>query len=150
MLMTLRQAAEGFLRLQTDFDPQAYGGGGDQGGMIAALAGGVGGLIGLVLLLVMLASLWKIFTKAGEPGWAAIVPIYNLVVLLKIVGKPLWWIILFLIPCANIIAGILLTIELAKVFGKGIGFAVGMILLGIVFYPLLAFGDAEYTPPSVA
>jgi len=93
-----------------------------------------------------IAGLWKIFTKAGKPGWAAIVPIYNCIVLLEIVGKPIWWIILLLIPCVNIIVSIMLNVELAKKFGKGIGFAIGIIILPFVFIPILGFGKAQYNP----
>ena len=87
---------------------------------------------------------WKVFTKAGKPGWAAIVPIYNIIVLLEIVGKPLWWIVLFIIPLVNIVAAILVNVALAEKFGKEIGFAVGLILLPIVFIPILGFGNATY------
>jgi hypothetical protein len=85
-----------------------------------------------------------VFTKAGKPGWAAIVPIYNLVVLLEIAGKPLWWIVLFLIPLVNIIMCIIVSIAVAKNFGKSAGFGVGLGLLGFIFYPILGFGDAQY------
>jgi len=91
-----------------------------------------------------LLSMWKIFTKAGQPGWAAIIPIYNIVVLLQVVKKPVWWILLMLIPLVNFIILILVFVELAKVFGKGAGFGVGLILLGFIFMPMLAFGDAQY------
>ena len=107
----------------------------------------VGMLIGLAFFVLMVASVWKIFTKAGQPGWAAIIPIYNVIVLLKIIGKPWWWILGFLIPLVNFIVMILMAVGLAKVFGKGTGFAIGLILLGFVFYPMLAFGDATYTAP---
>ena len=70
--------------------------------------------------------------------------------LLKIVGKPVWWIIGFVIPVVNMVVAVLISVELAKVFGKGIGFAVGLMLLGIVFVPILAFGDAKYTAPPPA
>ena len=110
---------------------------------------GIGVIIFQVLLLVLLiASMWKIFTKAGQPGWASIVPIYNIVVLLKIVGKPLWWIILLLIPIVNIVVAIIVTHQLSKSFGKGVGFTIGLIFLGIIFYPVLAFSDAEYIGPG--
>ena len=116
-------------------------------------AGGMG-ILGLLIpvaiLVLLIVSMWKVFTKAGQPGWAAIVPIYNIVVLLKIVGKPVWWIVGFLIPIVNIIVAILLSLALAKVFGKGTGFAIGLILLGIVFIPILAFSDAQYTAPPPA
>ena len=88
-----------------------------------------GGLVWLVLVVVMIASTWKIFTKAGQPGWASIIPIYNLIVVLQIVQKPLWWIILCFIPLVNFIIMIIIAIELAKSFGKGGGFAIGLILL---------------------
>lgn len=107
----------------------------------------VGMLIGLVFIVLMIASVWKVFTKAGQPGWAAIIPIYNVIVLLKIIGKPWWWILGFIIPFVNFIVMILIAVGLAKVFGKGTGFAVGLILLGVIFYPILAFGDATYTAP---
>jgi hypothetical protein len=107
-------------------------------------------LIELGLLVVMLAGLWKIFAKAGKPGWAALIPIYNMVVLLEIVGKPIWWILLLLIPCVGFIIGILVAVELAKCFGKGGGFAVGMIFLPFIFYPILGFGDAQYRRPAPA
>lgn len=110
----------------------------------AAAAGGIIGVIYLAIIVISVISLWKIFTKAGEPGWAAIVPIYNLVVLLKIVGKPIWWIVLLLIPCVNFIILILLCLELAKAFGKSGGFGVGLALLSPIFMPILAFGDAKY------
>lgn len=82
--------------------------------------------------------------KAGKPGWAAIIPIYNIIVLLQIADKPLWWIILFLIPLVNLIMAILVSIAVAEKFGKGAGFGVGLALLGLFFYPILGFGDAQY------
>lgn len=118
-------------------------------------AGGVIGLIGLVLMLAfvvfMIASVWKVYTKAGQPGWTAIIPIYNTFVMLRIIGKPWWWFIGLLIPLVNFVVAILICVELAKVFGKGIGFAIGVILLPFIFLPILAFGSATYTrPPPLA
>jgi hypothetical protein len=113
-------------------------------GMVAGLLGLGFSVVMLAFTVLMIASVWKIFTKAGKPGWAAIVPIYNLVVLLEIVGKPIWWIILCLIPFVNFVALILLAIALAEKFGKGAGFGVGLAFLPFVFYPMLAFGDARY------
>jgi hypothetical protein len=101
-------------------------------------------VIELILLVVSLAGLWKTFEKAGKPGWAAIVPIYNSIVLLEIAGKPIWWILLFFIPCVNIVVFILVTIDVAKNFGQGAGFGIGLFFLPFVFYPMLGFGSAQY------
>jgi len=98
----------------------------------------------LALAIFMIVCMWKIYAKADKPGWASIVPIYNYVVLLEIIKKPIWWIILMLIPIVNFIIIIIIMIELAKAYGKDGGFAVGLILLPIVFFPILAFGDAKY------
>jgi hypothetical protein len=127
-----------FLLMQSD------SGNNPAGNAAAAGIAGAMGLVWLALLVLMIAALWKIFVKAGEPGWAAIIPIYNLVVLLKIVGRPVWWIVLFLIPFVNLIMGFIVAFDLAKVFGKGAGFALGMIFLFPIFYPILGFGSAKY------
>lgn len=102
----------------------------------------------LIIAVLMIVSYWKIFEKAGKPGWAAIVPIYNIIVLLEIVGKPTWWILLFLVPCVNIIFLVWMTNLLSKSFGQSEGFTVGLLLLGVVFYPILAFGNYKYLGPS--
>jgi hypothetical protein len=109
----------------------------------------------LVLALIGIASMWVLFRKAGKPGWAAIVPIYNLLVLLEIVGRPWWWIFLFLlcfIPIVGILVSVVLAViiygDLARSFGKGWGYAIGLLFLGIVFLPMLAFGDATYQGPA--
>jgi ABC-type sulfate transport system permease subunit len=117
----------------------------DNGG---GAAGMVVGLIYLAIFAAVIVGFWKVFEKAGKPGWAAIIPIYNIIVLLEIIGKPIWWIILFFIPCVNFIVSILVALEVAKCFGKGAGFAIGLILLPFVFYPILGFGDARYVGPS--
>ena len=96
----------------------------------------------LAFMILMIAACWKIFTKAGQPGWASIIPIYNWYILCKIVGRPGWWVILLLIPFVNFIVGIILCIDLAKSFGKGVGFGIGLILLGVIFFPILGFGSA--------
>lgn len=103
----------------------------------------------LVFAAIMIISMWKIFAKAGKPGWAAIVPIYNVIVLLEIVGRPVWWIILLIIPCVNIVINIIVCIDLAKSFGKDAGYGIGLALLSIIFFPMLAFGKAQYIGPSV-
>ena len=116
--------------------------------------GGVGAivfmLIELVIAVVMIAAMWKVFVKAGEPGWAAIVPIYNLLVMVKIAGKPAWWVVLFFIPFANFIVGIMVAIAIAQRFGKSTGFGIGMVLLPFIFYPMLGFGDATFGGPVPA
>ena len=108
------------------------------------------GLIGLVVLVLLLAVGWKIFTKAGKPGWASLIPIYNMYVLMLISGKPGWWVLLMFIPVANLVVSILAAIGLAQNFGKGGGFAAGLILLPIIFYPILAFGGAQYQGVSAS
>ena len=100
----------------------------------------------LAVIVVCIAAMWVVFTKAGQPGWGAIVPIYNAILLLKIATKPLWWILLFLIPLVNIVIVILVYVALAKNFGKSGGFAAGLIFLPFIFFPLLAWGDAQYRP----
>ena len=102
--------------------------------------------VSLVITIVVIAGMWKVFTKAGKPGWASIVPIYNAIVLLEIAGKPAWWIVLLIIPGVNLIFIFIVSIDLAKNFGKGTGFGVGLALLGVIFYPILGFGDARYMP----
>ena len=110
-----------------------------------AAAGGAGSsIIGLLIGILVIAGLWKVFTKAGKPGWAAIIPIYNLIVLLQIAGKPLWWIVLFCIPIVNFVVAIMVFINVAKAFGKGTGFALGLLFLSPIFIPILGFGSAQY------
>jgi len=109
---------------------------------LGAGLGMVGMIVSVAFAVLMVASMWKVFTKAGEPGWASIVPIYNIIVLLKIAGKPIWWffILWLFIPL------IFVAISLARNFGKGVGFAIGLLVLPFIFYPVLAFGDAKYQP----
>ena len=111
-------------------------------------SGGAGGaifmLVYLALIILLLVSQWKTFAKAGQPGWACIVPIYNVIVLLQIAKKPIWWIILLFIPFVNIIIIILVNIAVAENFGKGAGFGLGLVFLPIIFFPILAFSDAKY------
>ncbi len=101
-------------------------------------------LIMLAFALFMIVSYWKVFEKAGQPGWGVLIPIYNILLLLKIAGKPGWWILLYLIPLVNIVIGIIVCIDIAKNFGKDAGFGIGLAFLGIIFYPILAFGSAQY------
>ena len=105
-------------------------------------------IIGLLIALVLIVAMWKVFTKAGQPGWASIIPIYNIYIWCKIVGRPWWWILLMLIPFVNFIICIILCIDLAKSFGKGVGFGLGLAFLGIIFFPILGFGSAQYQGPT--
>lgn len=113
----------------------------------AQAPGGLEAIIGLVWLAVVIlsvVSLWKIFTKAGQPGWGAIVPFYNFILILKIAGKPWWWIFLMFIPFVNMIIAVIAMIALANAFGKGTGYGLGLAFLGFIFLPMLAFGEAQY------
>jgi hypothetical protein len=109
-------------------------------------------ILGFAIFILIVAGFWKVFTKAGKPGWAAIIPIYNWIVLLDIAGRPIWWIILLFIPVVNIIIPIIVGIDIAQVFGKSSGFGIGLGLLPMIFYPILGFSDAKpgggSTPPQ--
>jgi len=105
-------------------------------------------LIQLAILVAIIAGIWKVFTKAGHPGWAAIVPIYNIYILTQMTNKPAWWVVLFFIPLVNLIAAVIISIELAARFGKSTGYGIGLALLGFVFYPMLGFSDAVYQAAS--
>jgi hypothetical protein len=107
-------------------------------------------LLYAVFIVVYLVAAWIVYTKAGEEGWKALIPIYNVWVLLKIVGRPGWWLLLFLIPFVNFVIWIIVSIDLAKSFGKGTGFALGLIFFAPIFYMILAFGDATYRGPAAA
>lgn len=99
----------------------------------------------LLVMIFLWASIWKVFVKAGQPGWAILIPIYNLYVMTLIAKKPAWWLaIILLVPLVNIVFIIMLINAIAKNFGKDSGFTVGLIFLGIVFWPILGFGDAKY------
>ena len=113
--------------------------------------GGIGStIVGLIIIILLIGGLWKTFAKAGEPGWAAIVPFYNIFVLLKVVGRPGWWFILMLIPFVNFIIAIIVYIDLAKSFGKGVGYGLGLVFLPFIFIPVLGFGSAQYVGPAAA
>lgn len=105
-------------------------------------------IVCLAVTVFYIASMWKIYTKARQPGWASIIPIYNAVVLHQMVGKPIWWVILYFVPIVNIVIAIIVTHALSLSFGKGVGFTVGLILLGFIFYPILAWSDAQYLGPT--
>ena len=98
----------------------------------------------LAFMVLMFAAVWKIFTKAGEKGWKSLVPIYGAVVFLRIVGRPGWWVLLLCVPVLNLFPALALCIDLARVFGKGGGYAAGLAFLTPIFLLMLAFGDAQY------
>ena len=106
------------------------------------------GLIWLLLLAVTLAGMWKVFEKAGRQGWEAIVPLYNLYVLTVIVRQPWWLLLLLLIPIVGFLVAAFLCYKLSESFNQGIGFTIGLVLLPFVFYPLLGFGDSQYSAPN--
>ena len=107
-------------------------------------------VFGVAFAILMIVALWKIFTKAGQPGWAAIVPILNTYFTIKVAGRPGWWLLLMFIPFVDFIIWIILCIDLAKNFGKGTGLGIGLLLLPIIFFPILAFSSAQYQGPAAA
>src|SRR5688500_13737616 len=100
-------------------------------------------VIVLALFLVVAIGRWKVFDKAGQPGWTAIIPFVNYFFLAMAAGKPAWWGILMFVPIVNIIVWFILSIDLAKRFGRGTGFGIGIALLPIIFIPILGFADDE-------
>lgn len=106
-------------------------------------------LINLAILVLFLVGWYKMFEKMGRQGWEGLIPIYNMVILLEVLKKPWWWVLLMLfVPIVNIVFMILTYIELAKRFGQGAGFAIGLTFLGFIFFPLLGFGDYRFTPDN--
>jgi hypothetical protein len=105
-------------------------------------------IFNLVVLAFYLYCGWKLFTKAGQPGWASIIPIYNAYVMLKICGKPGWWLILMLIPLVNFVIVIILMQNLSQRFGKGTGFTLGLVFLSFIFIPILALDSSKYSAPA--
>ena len=100
----------------------------------------------LAVIVFIIASGWKVFEKAGRPGWEFIIPIYNFYIMAKISGVKNWWLVF--IPIANIYILFVTYIALAKSFGKETGFGIGLIFLGFIFMPILGFGDAKYIGPN--
>ena len=103
--------------------------------------------IWLAIIVFIVAAMWKTFEKAGQPGWAAIIPIYNYYIMLKIGGKPGWWLLLLFIPIVNLVFLIWTYNMVSKSFGKEEGFTAGLVFLGFIFWPILGFGDAKYLGP---
>jgi hypothetical protein len=107
-------------------------------------------IIYLAVIVLIIAGNWMVFTKANEAGWKSIIPIWNMIVLLRIVGRPVWWIVLLLIPFVNIVVLIIIWRELSRSFGQGVGFTVGLFFLPFIFLPILGFGSSSYHGPNGA
>lgn len=101
-------------------------------------------IVSLALIFAYWVCLWMVFEKAGKPGWATIIPIYNVITYLRVAGRPGWWLILLLIPLVNIIIALILPFSLARSFGKGFGFGLGLLLLNFIFILILAFDGSEW------
>ena len=127
-----------------NFEPNA--GGGAAGGIMGLLCSCGMFIPILAILIATIVGMWRIFEKAGKPGWASIVPIYNTYILTEIAGMDIMWFILTLVPCVNIVAFVMIWINVCKNFGKDTGYAIGMLLLPMIFVPMLGFSDARYTP----
>ncbi|MGO9232444.1 MAG: DUF5684 domain-containing protein [Bryobacteraceae bacterium] len=120
-------------------------------GFGALLASGIVTILFLAIAVVFAIGIWKVFVKAGQPGWAALIPFYNIYILLKIVGRPAWWLVLFLIPLVNLVILLLVAIDLAKAFGQSAVFGVVLLfLLGGIGYLVLGFGNYKYAAPATA
>ena len=102
------------------------------------------GIIYLAIVVLMIVGVWKTFVKAGRPGWASLIPFYNLYVACEIARLPIFWFILAIIPIVNIVGWIMICLKIAENFGKSGGYGVGLALLGFVFFPGLGFSDAHY------
>ena len=111
---------------------------------------GIVWIIYIAIIVAIIAGWWMIFTKAGEDGWKSIIPIWNLLIILKIVGREWWWVILFLIPVVGLVIWIIVALDLAKSFGRGTGFGIGLAFLGFIFAPILGFGSDTYRGPAAA
>jgi hypothetical protein len=124
---------------------------GDTGNLFAALFGGIMLLFWLAVAVVVIIGGWKMFEKAGQPGWAIIVPFYNLYILLKIAGRPGWWLLLSFIPLVNLVIAIVVAIDIAKSFGRSAVFGFFLLfLLSGIGYLILGFGNYSYQGPAAA
>lgn len=101
-------------------------------------------IIVLVISVISIIANWKIFTKANKPGWASIIPFYNMYTQFEIAGMNGWMFLLLFVPIVNVVIAIMLYVNLAKAFGKSTGFAIGLVFLNFIFTLILGFGSAEY------
>ncbi|MBQ9903037.1 MAG: hypothetical protein IJM51_11765 [Clostridia bacterium] len=104
--------------------------------------------VSIVIFVLSIVAMWLIFKKAGQAGWKALIPIYNVYTLVKIVDGNGWKFLLLLIPIVNIIYLIMLDFRMAKAYGKGVGFGFGLLFLPTIFQLILAFGKAQYVGPK--
>ncbi len=142
MLLTLIAQATDSLPITTDYAPSAAD------VQAASASGSIFGFVYFVFIILMIIGMWKIFVKAGRPGWHSIIPIYNQIVLLQIAGKPEWWFLLMFVPLVNIIVIFMMWSALSKSFGKSTVFTLGLIFLPFVTIPVLGFGAAKYMGSS--
>ena len=120
-------------------------------GPLGPLFGGAALLVWLAILIVAIATGWKVFEKAGQPGWAVIIPFFNIYIMLKIVGRPAWWLVLYFIPVVNIVIAVIIAMDMAKSFGQSAAFGIVLLfLLCGIGYLILAFGSARYIGPAAA
>lgn len=104
--------------------------------------------IPLIIVVINMIISWKIFVKAGQPGWASLIPIYNIFVLLQIIGKPWWWFFMFFIPSVNVVFVIWATNLFCKSFGKDFLWTIGMFFISFILLAVIAFGDSKYLGPA--
>ncbi|MCS6846004.1 MAG: DUF5684 domain-containing protein [Caldilineales bacterium] len=124
---------------------------GGEGGLLAFLTSGVGLVLSLGLMILFIIGLWRTFVKAGQPGWGALIPIYNVYLLLRIAGRPGWWLILLLVPLVNIVILAIVCLDIAASFGKSAVFGLVLLfLLSGLGFLILGFGDAQYQGPAAA
>jgi hypothetical protein len=113
------------------------------------LVGSIGSLfflgVALLLGLIITVSMWIVLTKAGLPGWGVLIPIFNIYCLLKVAGMSGWWLIVLCIPLVSLIPGVMMAFNTATHFGRGAAFGLGLLFLPFIFYPILAFGDDQWS-----
>jgi Family of unknown function (DUF5684) len=114
----------------------------------SGFAAGTFFFIWLAFIVVYAAASWQMYVKAGEAGWKALIPFYNWYILMKIVGRPGWWLILLFIPFVNLVIWIIVSVDLSKSFGHGVAFALGLIFLSFIFILILGFGPSRYLGPA--
>ncbi|MGB8179744.1 MAG: DUF5684 domain-containing protein [Acidimicrobiales bacterium] len=118
---------------------------------MGAVVAGIAGAFFLVVIAVFLfyvIAAWRVYSKAGVPGWGVLIPIYNVYLWCKIAGRPGWWILLFFIPVVNFIVHLIVSLDVAKSFGRSGAFGAGLWILGFIFVPILGYGSSRYVGPS--